>query len=189
LYFISFKTEKVTTTTTFCQGGKGTLKSMKFIADGMLGKLARWLRLAGHDVTYIGDLQVPSERQDDVLLEKAKLEGRTLLTCDLALHRRAKKAGIRTAFIETKDVVSQLAEISKRSGKKIEIDPENSRCPMCNGVLESVGGEEIKKLVPETVLMTGREFWRCVDCRKVYWQGKHWKTIIEMASRYNRMVE
>ena len=25
---------------------------MKFIADSMLGKLARWLRMLGHDVTY-----------------------------------------------------------------------------------------------------------------------------------------
>jgi hypothetical protein len=162
---------------------------MKFIADGMLGKLARWLRLAGHDVTYIGDLQAPPEGQDDVLLERAKLEGRTLLTCDLALHRRARKAGIKTAFIEAKDVVSQLAEVSKRSGKKIEIDPENSRCPVCNGMLEPANKEEVKGLVPESVIKTGREFWRCVECRKIYWRGRHWKTIIEMASRYTRMVK
>ena len=25
---------------------------MKFLADGMLGKLARWLRMLGHDVIY-----------------------------------------------------------------------------------------------------------------------------------------
>jgi uncharacterized protein with PIN domain len=176
-------------TITFGRRRVGSLVFMKFIADGMLGKLARWLRLAGHDVTYIGDLQVPPERQDDVLLERAKLEGRILLTCDLVLHRRAKKAGIRTAFIGAKDVVSQLAEVSKRSGKKIEINPENSRCPVCNGLLESASEEEVIRLVPETVLKTGREFWRCVKCGKIYWRGRHWKTIIEMASRYNRMVK
>jgi uncharacterized protein with PIN domain len=162
---------------------------MKFMADGMLGRLARWLRLAGHDVAYIGDMQVPPEGQDDVLLERAKLEGRTLLTCDLALHRRARRAGIRTAFIGTKDIVSQLAEISKRSGERIEIDPENSRCPVCNGTLEPAASKEVRGLVPETVARTGREFWRCVDCGKIYWKGRHWKSIIEMASRYNRMME
>jgi hypothetical protein len=162
---------------------------MKFIADGMLGKLARWLRLAGHDVTYIGDLHALPEEQDDVLLERAKLEKRTLLTCDLALYRRARKAGVKSAFIEGKDVVSQLAEVSKHSGKKIEIDPENSRCPVCNGLLESAGVKEVKDLVPESVARAGREFWRCVKCGKIYWRGRHWKTIIDMASRYNQMVK
>jgi len=176
-------------TTTFGQRRVQSLGFMKFIADGMLGKLARWLRLAGHDVTYIGDLQVRPKEQDSVLLERAKIEGMVLLTCDLELHRRAKKAGIRTAFIEAKDVVSQLAEVSKRSGKKIEINPENSRCPMCNGLLESANEEEVKSLVPESVTKTRQEFWRCVKCGKIYWRGRHWKTIIEMASRYNRMVK
>ncbi len=162
---------------------------MKFIADGMLGKLARWLRLAGHDVTYIGDLQVPPEKQDDALLERAKLERRELLTCDLVLHRRAKKSGIRSIFIKASDVVSQLVEVSKRGGRKVKITPENSRCPMCNGRLKSASKKEIEGLVPETVLKAQREFWRCVKCGKTYWHGKHWKTIIEMASRYNRLMK
>jgi uncharacterized protein with PIN domain len=33
-----------------------------------------------------------------------------------------------------------------------------------------------------------REFWRCGNCDKVYWQGTHWKTILEMAARYNQMM-
>lgn len=162
---------------------------MKFIADGMLGKLVRWLRLAGHDVVYIGDLGVPPEEQDNDLLERAKRESRMLLTCDLALYRRALKAGTRSTFIGASDVVSQLAELSKRSGKKIEIKPESSRCPMCNGTLKLTSGGEIGESVPEKVLATQRKFWRCAKCGKIYWQGKHWKTIIEMASCYNRMMK
>ncbi len=162
---------------------------MRFIADGMLGKLARWLRLAGHDVAYIGDENLPPEKQDDSLLTRAKLEKRTLLTSDLALHRRAKKAEVRSTFIRGNDVVSQLVEISKQIGQKIEITPEYSRCPVCNGSLASASSGEIKELVPETVVKAHREFWKCTKCQKVYWQGRHWKTIIEMASNYNRMVK
>ncbi|MCK4405879.1 MAG: DUF5615 family PIN-like protein, partial [Hadesarchaea archaeon] len=92
---------------------------MRFVADGMLGKLARWLRLAGHDVIYIGNLKVPASEQDDVLLELAKLKRRVLLTCDLALHRRAKRVGIRSAYVESDDVVEQLVEVSKRCGRRI----------------------------------------------------------------------
>ena len=161
---------------------------MKFIADGMLGKLARWLRLAGHDVTYIGDFHVPASQQDDDLLSRAKGEKRTLLTCDIDLHRRARRAGVKSAFVESSAVVDQLVEVSKRCGSKIRIQPENSRCPMCNGPLELARKEEIKGTVPDTVLRAQSEFWRCVRCEKLYWRGKHWKTILEMASRYNMMV-
>lgn len=161
--------------------------NMKFIADGMLGKLARWLRLAGHDVTYIGDLGVPASKQDDTLLEQAKLERRILLTHDMTLHRRAKHAGVGSAFVQSSDVVGQLVEVSKRCGK-INIDPENSRCPMCNGLLESASKQDVKAIVPATVLKVQKEFWRCKSCKKVYWKGKHWKTILEMASSYNRII-
>ena len=161
---------------------------MRFIADGMLGKLARWLRLAGHDVTYVGDFKVPADEQDDVLLERAKLERRVLLTCDLILHRRAKRTGIRSAYVESNDVVRQLVEVSKRCGRKIEIAPENSRCPVCYGALELASKGEIKGIVPTSVLKAQREFWRCKNCGKVYWHGTHWKTILEMAARYNQMM-
>ncbi|MDI6642594.1 MAG: Mut7-C RNAse domain-containing protein [Candidatus Hodarchaeaceae archaeon] len=161
---------------------------MKFIADGMLGKLARWLRLAGHDVVYIGDSKMPPEQQDDALVKRAKLERRILLTSDLALHRRALKRGARSTFIKSADVVSQLVETSRRVGQRIEIVPENSRCPMCNGSLRAASRQDVGGLVPETVLKAQREFWQCVKCKKIYWHGKHWKTIIEMASRYNQIA-
>ena len=161
---------------------------MKFIADGMLGKLARWLRLAGHDVTYVSDLGTPAAEQDDVLLRQAELERRVLLTCDLALHRRAIRSGVRSALVESNDIVGQLVEVSKRCGGKIKIDPERSRCPMCNGPLGLVSKRDLSGAVPLTVLEAHEEFWRCRKCDKVYWKGKHWKNIVEMASRYNRMV-
>ena len=39
---------------------------MKFLLDSMLGKLARWLRMLGHDVTYTVKLD------DSALLELGK---------------------------------------------------------------------------------------------------------------------
>ena len=161
---------------------------MKFIADGMLGKLARWLRLAGHDVIYIGDLGTPANEQDDVLLDRAKLERRVLLTCDLLLQRRARKTGIKSALIEGGDVVSQLVQVSKRSGRIIKITPENSRCPVCNGLLEIAGRKEVETKIPSTVARLHYKFWVCKSCGKTYWKGKHWETIIEMASHYYRTV-
>jgi uncharacterized protein with PIN domain len=161
---------------------------MKFLADGMLGKLTRWLRLAGQDVVYANEVGLPSEKQDDELLALSKLEGRMLLTSDVSLYKRARKSGVRVTLIRGGDVASQLSEVSKQIGKRIEITPESSRCPVCNGSLELVEKEKVKGTVPANVLKTRREFWRCTKCHKVYWLGTHWKTIIEMASRYNEMV-
>ena len=55
---------------------------MKFLADAMLGKLTRWLRMLGQDVEYSTKLS------DDELLASAKAEGRILLTRDFELYQR-----------------------------------------------------------------------------------------------------
>lgn len=161
---------------------------MKFIIDGMLGKLARWLRLAGHDVIYIKELGVGIEKEDAALVEKAKLEGRILLTSDVELNGRARRAGVKSFLVSGNDVVSQLVEISKLGGQKVEIDLENSRCPVCNGPLRTAEPREVEGSVPAAVAKSHRQFWVCSDCGKAYWRGGHWKNIIELASRYGRVV-
>jgi len=162
---------------------------MKFIVDGMFGKLSRWLRLAGHDVAYVGDEKLPPEEQDDALLERAKTGERILITADLDLHKRAVKAGLNSIFIGSIDIALQLVEVSKHVGARMEIKPENSKCPMCNGTLETTNKNQIEGLVPANVLKNNDEFWRCSKCGKIYWHGGHWKNITEMASRYNDMVK
>jgi len=161
---------------------------MKFLADGMLGKLTRWLRLAGHDVIYLGKSTLPPEKQDEDLLQAAKSGERILLTSDVQLHKRAIKAGLKSVLIRGTDVASQLAEISRRLGVKMEIVPENSRCPLCNGKLDLVERSSIEKLVPENVLKTSNLFWRCTECQKIYWRGRHWEKIIETVKQYRKAV-
>ncbi len=159
---------------------------MKFVADGMLGKLSRWLRLAGHDVVYVGELDFANEDEDQKLIEYSKTEKRSLLTSDFELYKRAKKSGVKSFLIRGVDVISQLLEISRFMGEKIKIDFEKSRCPVCNGDLKEAGQKEVNGSVPEKVLKSHDDFWLCENCGKVYWEGKHWKTIIEMASEYEK---
>jgi hypothetical protein len=162
---------------------------MKFVADGMLGKLTRWLRLAGQDVVSVAELRASPETEDGALIKNAKSENRTLITSDVDLYRRAKKAGATSFLVKTNDLISQFMEISELTGQKIQIDVKNSRCPMCNGALKETDKREVENLVPEKVLMSREQFWVCGKCGKVYWEGTHWKTIIELASKYNQMVE
>ncbi|HXU11729.1 MAG TPA: DUF5615 family PIN-like protein, partial [Candidatus Binatia bacterium] len=59
---------------------------MKFAADCMLGTLAKWLIILGHDVFYTARIE------DRRLVELARREGRTILTRDrrLVLRRDAR---------------------------------------------------------------------------------------------------
>lgn len=75
---------------------------MRFAADEMLGKLARWLRVSGHDVTY--------ERyiDDGHLIRQARDEGRIILTRDTHLIERLQKSEY--LFIHYDHLKDQLQE-------------------------------------------------------------------------------
>ncbi|MBW2661546.1 MAG: hypothetical protein JRD93_06075, partial [Deltaproteobacteria bacterium] len=53
-----------------------------FIADAMLGRLAKWMRIIGCDVEYF------SEISDNEISERAFHSGRVILTRDTMLIRR-----------------------------------------------------------------------------------------------------
>lgn len=158
--------------------------TVRFAVDGMLGKLARWLRIAGHDTLYVRDLDAGPGEEDELLIESAVSQCRILLTADEALHRRALARGVRSVLVNGNDVSKQLLEISKSLGRPLRINFDASRCPVCNGILEQADPAE----VPEDLWEKHGEFWRCSRCGKIYWKGKHWKSIIRTAERYEREV-
>jgi uncharacterized protein with PIN domain len=144
---------------------------MKFIADGMLGKLTRWLRMLGQDVEYSKSLS------DEQLIETAKIEDRILLTRDLKLYQLARKQGVDTALIEGATKAEKLAGLAKRFNFKLEIDIAVSRCPKCNTPIRPVSKDEIVDRIPEATSTYYDDFWECPGCGQVYWQGSHWKKI------------
>ena len=137
-----------------------------FLLDGMLGSLARWLRIMGYDALYKRDLP-----DRDML---ALLEGneRVLLTRDRQL---AARAGARGHFISEMDLESQLLAVAR----EFQVRPDRlpPRCTACNGQLRQVERGSVKGEVEEGTLSEQHEFWRCAECGKVYWQGAHWKNI------------
>ena len=144
---------------------------MKFLADSMLGKLSRWLRMLGNDVTYSIELGDPE------LLEVAKKEKRILLTRDLELYQRATARSIDAYFVEGKSEVERLAELAKRYGIALEIDMEKSHCPVCNTKLQATPKEQLSGELKKNTFTYYDKFWKCPNCGQVYWQGAHWKQI------------
>ena len=70
------------------------VQNLKFVADGMLGKVTRWLRMLGQDVEYHRNLN------DDKLILIAAKENRVLLTRDLNLCSRAHKKGVNAFLVD-----------------------------------------------------------------------------------------
>ena len=149
------------------------LSVLRFIADGMLGKLTRWLRMLGHDVDYY------RSADDEKLAELAKQEKRVLLTRDRKLCQRAASLGVEAVLVDATDDVGKLTCLAGRFGFKLEMDLSVSRCPKCNAVLEAVSKELVVGQIPEATSRYYSDFWRCPGCGKVYWQGAHWKRIEE----------
>ena len=144
---------------------------MKFIADGMLGKLTRWLRMLGHDVTYSNTLN------DVELIVMAKKERRILLTKDLELYQRATAKGIDAFYVEGRTEAERLAELAKRFDISLVIDLKNSRCPRCNTKLRSTPKEKLAGKVERNTFAYYDDFWKCPKCGHIYWQGAHWGRI------------
>ncbi|MCG6982634.1 MAG: Mut7-C RNAse domain-containing protein [Deltaproteobacteria bacterium] len=149
----------------------------RFVADRMLGKLAKWLRVLGYDVVY---LRKASEGE---ILQKLQA-GRTLLT----RNRRAQKwRGKGNVFIvKGNDPKIQLREVVKGLGLP-ELDAVIfSRCLGCNRTLDPVKRETVREEVPDYIYQKHEEFYRCNDCGKVYWHGSH---AVRMRQQLQKMLE
>jgi hypothetical protein len=134
----------------------------------MLGKLARWLRMLGHDVIYSIDFD------DSELLELAKKEDRVLLSKDLELYKRAISRGLDFYYVEGKTEPDRIAEVAKRYSLPLVIDIDKSYCPICNTKLAVASKEQLQSELEKNTFTYYSKFWRCSNCGQIYWQGAHW---------------
>lgn len=143
---------------------------MKFIADVMLGKLARWLRILGYDVAY------DPYAEDEELVARAVTEGRILLTKDRHLVERWRKKLRQHGYLllTSDDWREQLKETVLHFGLDIH-NHRMTRCPECNGVLEEVPKESVRYKVPFYVFSVHEHFSKCSQCGKIYWAGSHYE--------------
>jgi uncharacterized protein with PIN domain len=131
----------------------------------MLGKLAKELRMLGYDTVYYrGEKAYP-------LLKLAREESRVILTRNTRLiPKRPEDRIIR--IIEDKPAL-QLGELIQK--RVISLKDENlfSRCLLCNIPLNEISREEAEGKVPDFIFYQQKEFFRCPQCLRIYWQGSH----------------
>lgn len=135
----------------------------RLLADAMLGKLARWLRLLGYDTLYL-------QADDAYIANRARAEQRILLTRDQELARRR---GLDVIEIQAQSLDAQLAQVVETVGPA----DAGPRCMQCNVPLESIPREQACDHVPTYVAQTHEVFNRCPHCGKITWRGSHWEQI------------
>jgi uncharacterized protein with PIN domain len=145
---------------------------MKFAADCMLGTLAKWLRILGHDVAYFRRIE------DDDLVALAARERRTILTRDRRLtQRRAARDNV--LLIRSQALEEQIAQVLRERHLQIESGRPLGRCLRCNTRNENVPRSAVRDRVPVYVYRTQTRFTRCARCDRIYWRATHVSRMLE----------
>ncbi|NIS79570.1 MAG: twitching motility protein PilT [Anaerolineales bacterium] len=142
------------------------LREPRFVLDAHLGRLARYLRMAGFDAEYRNDFD------DQTLAHISSSQRRILLTRDRGLLKRSEVT--HGYCVRETNPREQLKEVLRRFDLLTSLSPFR-RCLRCNSLLETVPKEEIlDQLLPKT-LQNFEEFRQCRGCGQIYWRGSHFE--------------
>lgn len=151
-----------------------------FLADTMLGRLTRWLRILGYDTAY--ERHLP----DDALIERVVRENRWLLTRDGYLAKRKALRG-RHTLLTSDHLGDQLQQLGRDLHLALKVDAgAASRCAECNAVLEPIPHEEAARRVPPFVAGRHTEFIHCPGCGRIYWPGTHWTHFLDQLEQLRK---
>ncbi len=152
------------------------LRHTAFMLDVNLGKLARRLRLCGFDTKYRNDYS------DRDVVEIAVSENRIILTRDRRLlHHKIITHGY---WVRSTHPDTQLTEVLNRFDLSRQIHAFH-RCIDCNGKIQSVAKADVLDQLEPLTKQHYQEFYRCLDCGKIYWQGSHYE---HMVSRLGHLL-
>ncbi len=146
-----------------------TSARIKFLADAMVGRLAKWLRLLGYDTKYANGIT------DSDLLEIAESEGRTILTRDTLLTRQKRCRNY--IFIRSDHWREQLKQVYVEAG--LNCDAVLTICVFCNTPLQPVDKQSLGSFVPAYVYRTQENFSQCGNCSRIYWPATHVSRILD----------
>ena len=149
----------------------------RFIADEMVGRLARYLRIVGCDTTYARGLP------DEEIVRVARAEGRMILTRDRGLAARSDRA-----LLLRSPYLAEQWKAVREAFPELPRDLRFERCTECNGSLESV--PSVAPLdraagVPWDRVRDGLALYRCRACGHYYWEGSHTADVRARIARWD----
>ncbi|GAB3017642.1 Mut7-C RNAse domain-containing protein [Bowmanella dokdonensis] len=145
-----------------------------FLADAMLGRLCRWLRVLNLDTAYYPHLPDPQ------LVHLADREQRCLLTRDKALITGLQPdCSLLVLHDKPLDQLSQVVDHWSLSlpGQLFR------RCLLCNHPLEPATPAQITNLAPSDSRNMIQDCWYCACCSRLYWPGSHTRRMTRQLSQ------
>lgn len=121
--------------------------------------------MLGYDTVYYrGEDAYP-------LIKLAREEGRVILTRTTKLTPKRPEDRI-VRIMEDKPSF-QLRELIQIKIISLHEETPFSRCLVCNILLNEMPREEAEGKVPDFIFYQRKEFFRCPQCSRIYWQGSH----------------
>ncbi|MDQ4074079.1 MAG: Mut7-C RNAse domain-containing protein [Thermoproteota archaeon] len=156
----------------------------RLLADSMLGNIAKKLRIFGFDTLY------PKDADDKTILTMASSNERIVLTKDKQLYNNLIKKNLSCILLHSESEVDNFVIILNYLNiKSIKPIPnENTRCNLCNEILNPISKASVTGKVPEKVFDSIELFFECNRCSKVYWAGKHIIDINHLIEQINDVL-
>lgn|GEM_PF-681130 len=142
----------------------------RFVADSMLGSLARKLRMLGIDVLFLKDAP------DSELKFLVRSQSRILLSRD---GRLVETLGSRAWLVDGANVREEFLSIAPSLAAGGCRTSPMSLCLICGGKLVPVSPASAGSKVPPYILERGLDLSECSGCGKIFWHGTHWKRMEE----------
>lgn len=142
------------------------LRRLRFIADAHLGGLARMLRMLGFDTLYSNDFK------DEDIRATSVREGRVVLTRDRELLKCSDIT--HGCYVHALRPMDQWKEVVDRLQLQRDAQPF-TLCLHCNEPLQQIDKATVVDLLPEKVAKYYDRFCTCPSCKRIYWEGSHWK--------------
>jgi uncharacterized protein len=146
---------------------------LRFVTESTLGKLCKWLRLAGFDTLH--ERGVPDVR---TLTGCGIRQNRVILTRTCRVYSRLASRG--AVFIPCNDPHEQIRLVIDATGLRREDMLPLTRCLACNLQLAVCPPDTVHSQVPEYIRHVHRTFRICPGCKRVYWPGSHSRRCLEM---------
>ena len=146
----------------------------RFLADAMLGRLARWLRAIGCDTA-----QLPVHTPDAAIVALAHREDRVLLTRDRHLLRELRP--VRALAITSDEPLEQLRTVVA-AFELVRPAAFFTRCMIDNTPLRELALADVADRVPPMARELPGPVFQCPTCSRAYWRGSH-------ARRMERILE
>ncbi len=152
----------------------GCSDAMTFVADTMLGKLSRWLRILGYDTIHnptmtLVQLAEAAEKRDSIFLTR-----RTQLPV---------KATFRDViFIPHEKFEDQVRFIVDRCNLDIS-GALFTRCLKCNTEVIRISKDLLQGKIPQRTFEGTDDFYKCPQCNNIYWRGTHYRNTLNKLQR------